>query len=228
MSQALTVDQFHRALPPQIRKSVSQEVVDRINSTISCPEEMETFRENLLSYAHVLANGKFKMDNYISAVKYVSYKLMGNTNIAAYTKTFPDKYQRFIDEGVTSKDIASYVTAYNKSKLVNLIYEQTLIPTHVLNADLFQKALNVQADLMQNATSEKVRTDAANSLLNHLKRPETQKVELDIGVKENSAIAALRESTMALVAQQRAAISSGAMSAQDAAHSKIIQGERVD
>ena len=222
----LTVEQFKRALPAQMKKTVDQDMVDKINKTISDPEVREAFRENLLSYASVMSMGKFKMENYINAVKYVSYKLMGDDNITAYSKAFPDKIQRFMQQGVSSKDIASYVTAYGKSKLVNLIMEQTLVPTWVLNQDLYQKALNVQAELMVSANSEKVRTDAANSLLNALKRPETHKVELDIGVKENKAIEALRESTLALVAQQKQMLQAGAMNAKDIAHEKlVIEGE---
>ena len=218
----LTVEQFKSALPDKVKKSINQELIDQINTTLSDPEMYEAYRDNLLSYTRVMADGKFKVSSYVDAVRYVSHKLMGCTNIEAYTKTFPDKYARFIQQGVSAKDIASYVTAYNKSKLVNLIFEQTLIPSYVLNQDLYQKALNVQAELMTTANSEKVRCDAANSLLTHLKMPETQKVELEIGVKEDSSIAALRETTLALARQQRLMMESGAMNAQEVAHGKLI------
>ena len=225
----LTIEQFKSALPDKVRKTVNQELIDQINTTLNEPELYEAYRDNLVSYTSVMADGKFKISSYIEAVKYVSHKLMGCTNIDAYTKTFPAKYARFIAQGVSAKDIASYVTAYNKNKLVNLIFEQTLIPSYVLNQDLYQKALNVQADLMMNAKSEKVRCDSANSLLTHLKMPETQKVELEIGVKEDSTIAALRATTMELAKQQRLMVESGAMNAQDIAHGKlIIEGEVVE
>lgn len=219
---ALTVEQFKEVLPDKFKKSVNQELIDKINNTLSDPELYEAYRDNLLSYTKVMAEGKYKISNYIDAVRYVSFKLMGCTNIEAYTKTFPDKYQRFVQQGVEPKDIASYVTAYNKSKLVNAIFEQTLIPSYVLNQDLYQKALNVQAELMVNARSEKVRSDAANSLLSHLKMPETQKVELDIGVKEDGSIKALRETTLALARQQRLMLESGAMNAKQVAHSTLV------
>lgn len=218
----LTLDQFQLALPDKVKKSINQELIDQINNTLSDPEMYESYRDNLISYTKVMADGKFKVTQYIDAVRYVSFKLMGCTNIEAYTKTFPDKYQRFIQQGVQAKDIASYVTAYNKSKLVNLIFEQTLIPSHVLNQDLYQRALNVQADLMINAKSEKVRCDAANSLLTQLKAPEVKKVELDIGVKEDGSIAALRATTLELARQQRLMVESGAMNAQEVAHGKLI------
>ena len=210
---ALTVEQFRQALPDKVKKSINQELIDQINTTLSDPDMYEAYRDNLLSYTKVMSDGRFKVAEYINAVKYVSHKLMGCTNIEAYSKTFPDKIARFTAQGVAPKDIASYVTAYNKSKLVNLIMEQTLIPSYVLNQDLYQKALNVQAELMVSAKSEKVRSDAANSLLTHLKMPETQKVELEIGVKEDSAISALRATTMELARQQRMMLEAGAMNA---------------
>jgi hypothetical protein len=223
---ALTIEQFKQALPDKIKKSVNQELIDQINTTLADPDMFESYRDNLLSYAHVMADGKYKMENYISAVKYVSHKLMGASNIAAYTKTFPDRYQDFVNRGVDPKDIASYVTAYNKSKLVNLIMEQTLIPSYVLNQDLYQKALNIQAELMVSAKSEKVRCDAANSLLNQLKMPEVTKVQMDLNVKEDGSIAALRATTLELARQQRLMVESGAMNAQEVAHSKlVIDGE---
>jgi hypothetical protein len=218
---ALTVEQFKQALPEKVKKSINQELIDQINATLSEPEMYEAYRENLLSYTSVMADGRFKISNYIEAVKYVSHKLMGATNIDAYIKTFPDKHTRFVQNGVSPKDIASYVTAYNKSKLVNLIFEQTLIPSYVLNQDLYQKALNVQAELMISSKSDKVRSDAANSLLTHLKMPETQKVELAIGVSEDSSIAALRATTLALSKQQRLMVESGSMDVQEVAHSKL-------
>lgn len=218
----LTLETFRTALPDKVKKTINQELMDSINKTLSDPDMFETYRENLLSYASVMADGRFKMESYVSAVKYVSHKLMGASNIAAYIKTFPDKYQDFINRGIETKDIASYVTAYNKSKLVNLIMEQTLIPSYVLNQDLYQKALNVQAELMLNAKSEKVRSDAANSLLTQLKMPEVNKVQLDVNVKEDGSIAALRESTLELVRQQKLMVQAGAMNAQEVAHSKLV------
>lgn len=218
----LTIEQFKQAIPDKLKKSVSQELIDKINLTLSEPELYEAYRDNLLSYGRVLAEGRYKITDYVNAVKYVSHKLMGCTNIDAYTKTFPDKYQRMVQQGVAAKDIASYVSIYNKSKLVNAIYEQTLIPSYVLNQDIYQKAVNVLAELMVTANSEKVRCDAANNLLAQLKPPETQKVQLDIGVKEDSSIQQLRNATLELAKQQRQLLESGVFNAQQIAHQSVI------
>lgn len=223
-----TIEQFKQALPGALKKSVNPELIKKINSTLNDPDMYDTYRDNLLSYTKVMQEGKFKVTSYIDAVKYVSHKLMGKTNTDAFAATFPQKIQRWAQQGVASKDQASYITAYNKSKLVNLIMEQTLIPTWVLNQDMFQKALNVQAELMMTASSEKVRSDAANSLLTHLKAPETKKMELEVKQSEDSSIAALRQSTMELVKAQQEMIRSGAMNAQDVAHSRVIEGEATE
>lgn len=229
MAERLTVEQFKQVMPTNHKGNINTELMEKINNIISDPGMGEIFRENFISYTHVMRDGKFKVTDYLSAVKYVSFKLMGMTNFESYIKTFPDRYQKFINDGVPSKDIHCYVSAYNKNKLVNLIYEQTLIPTHVLNADIFQKAINVQADLMLNAKSEKVKCDAANSLLNHLKKPESNRIELNLGVGETSIIAELRETTAKLAAKQQQLIESNMYSAKEIAHAPlIIEGEVSD
>jgi hypothetical protein len=156
--------------------------------------------------------------------------MMGKTNIDAYSLTFPDRIKRFTKIKKTAKEISSIVAIYNRSKLVNLIYEQTLIPSWILNQDLYQKALNTQAELMITAKSEKVRSDAANSLLTHLKRPETTKVELDVTHKEDSSISELRQATLELARQQRLMIEAGQSNADEIARSNIIDvtPEKVD
>jgi len=224
----LTTEVFQRAMPKQFRGRINQEVIDDINTTFSDPALMEQYRDNLLSYTHVMKDGKFKMSQYLEAVKYVGFKLMGNSNIEAYAKTFPSRYNYYVANGTSQKDLASYVTSYNKNKLVNLIFEQTLIPTHILNADMYQKAINVQAELMMDTNvSFKVRSDAANSLLTHLKAPET-KMEIDITIKQDSTLADLRATTDLLVQQQSKFLIEGVVDAKTIAHSELIDAEVIE
>ena len=224
-TEFITKAQFQRVLPKEAKARVTDEVVDQINNLIADPTLRENFRDNLLSYGHVMQQGKWKLQDYINAVKFVSFKLLGSTAVEAYAKTFPDRYQRLIDEGADNDTIAKYSSAFNKTVIVNKIFEQTLIPTHILNADIFQKAINTQAMLMMTAKSEKVRSDAADSLMKHLKAPEAQKVELSVSTSEDKSINELRSSTMELVAMQRKMIESGMMSTKEIAHSKIITTE---
>ena len=228
MSDLVTKEQMLRVLPKHIRGNLTDEMLATLNKSITDPNFREVYRENLLGYTTVIQDGRYKLQAYLDAVKYCSYKFLGSTNIEAYTKTFPDRFQRLVDEGADNKTISSYAAAYRKNQLVNKVFEQGMIPTHILNADIFQKAINVQVDLMQHAASEKVRTDAANSLLNHLKAPETKKLEIDIGVKHDKSIDDLRAATRELVRVQKQQIEDKVVSAQVIAHSKIIRDEIIE
>jgi hypothetical protein len=147
---------------------------------------------------------------------------MGNNNTIAYTKTFPDRYLRLMNQGAEPKDISAYACTYNKNKLVNLIFAQTLVPTHVLNADIHQEAINVQASLMRTAVSEKVRTDAANSLLTHLKPPESG-MKLDVVAETSDDLDALKKITRELALIQKATLEAGQTNARQVAESRIVK-----
>ncbi len=224
----MTKEMFTKVLPKSIKPKLTTEMLAEINGVLLDPHLRENYRDNLLSYTSVMKDGKFKIRGYLDAVKYVSFKLLGSTNVEAYTKTFPHRFQRLVNEGADDKVISSYVAGYNKTQLVQKIFGQTLTPSHILNADMYQKALNQQAYLMMHANSEKVQTDAANSILNQLKMPETHKIELDIGIKEDKSIDELRAATLALAAQQRQMIESGAMGVKEVAHSKLILEHKAD
>ncbi|AIK00094.1 hypothetical protein CEP83_08840 [Moraxella catarrhalis] len=219
---ALTVDVLKKSLPSKYRKNVNDDLLEHINTILDHPELYDDYRNNFLTYISVIQDGKYKLDDYLNAIKYCTHKLMGESNMDSFVKTFPNRYQSMIAKGYTAKEMSAHVAMYNKNKLVNTILEQSMIPTWVLNQDLYQKAINVQADLMLNAMSEKVRSDAANSLLVHLKPPEVRKVELDVGIKQNDEIEALRNITAELAAQQRRMIEAGVITAKQNAETKLI------
>jgi hypothetical protein len=168
-----------------------------------------------------LREGKFKLESYMDAVLYVSFKLMGYTDRECYQRTFPNRYADLVSKGTSAKDIAAYVAAYNRGILVNKVLEQTIIPTYVLNQDVYQKAINVQADLMLNGKSENVRMKAADSILNHLKRPEASKVEISMGITDSKEVDDLKQAMLELTRNQRTLIEQGTPT-KEIAHQRII------
>ena len=216
-----TLEDVKKAVPSHIRSNITQPLVDTLNNIAADPLIAEDIRNNFVSYSAVLKEGRFKVEDYLNAVAYVSYKIMGNTNEESYAKTFPHRYSALIAKGTAKKDIASYVSAYNKGKLINLILEQTLVPAWVLNQDLYQKAINVQADLMQNAQSEKVRAEAANSLLTHLGKPKEGSFQINIGETENSGMREMRDMLRQVAMNQQEAIQQGRMQTIDVAAQRI-------
>lgn len=224
MSNQLTVTDVTKALPANLKGSATQGLVDKINQATQDPILAEAIRDNFISYTGVLQEGKFKTQDYLKAVMYVSYKLMGHTNKDAYFKTFPDRYQVLVAKGTSSKDMAAYVSAYNRNKLVNLIMEQTLVPSWVLNQHLYQKAINVQAELMQTANSEKVRSDAANSILTHLAKPKEAGPLVNLNLNESSGMNELKDMLGQLAQMQVDKINKG-VATQDIAGQTLIHRE---
>ena len=205
----LTVTDVAKALPPTLKGAATQAFVYQINNIVTDPEVAQHVRDNFISYTKVLQDGKFKTEDYLHAVTYVSFKLMGMSNQDAYFRTFPQRHARLVAANTSSKDIAAYVSAYNRGKLVNLILEQSLVPTWVLNQDAYQKAINTQVELMTNAQSEMVRTTAANSILTHLAKPKEAGPLVNIDMRESSGMNELRETLTKLAEQQRDLIQRG-------------------
>lgn len=218
----LTIEQVTAALPAQLRTSVSQHFVDMLNNLQVDPEMAENIKENFLSYSGVLKEGRFKIEDYFNAVSYVSYKLMNMTNQEAYMRAMPHRHAALVARGATDKDISSYVAAYHKGKLVNLIMEQVMVPVWVLNQSMFQKALNVQYDLMTDPDmSGKVRTDAANSILTHLKKPEKMDFQLNMNTPESSGMKELTQALTNLANAQLEQIEKGNAKTIDIASSRL-------
>ena len=218
----LTLPELKEALPDHLRSNAKQTLLDKVNSICLDPIAAEAIKENFVSYASVLKDGRWKIGDYLNAVAYVSFKMMDCTNVEAYKRAFPQRYQALVSASRSAKEISSYVANYNKGKLVNAILEQTLIPSWILNQDVYQKAIETQFELMQTASSEKVRTDAADSILNHLKRPETKKIEIDLGVTESTGLNSLRDMMAKLAEQQRDLIENGAFTHELAQQSLVL------
>ena len=221
----LTAEDLKEALPKNLKNFATDELVNKLNGIVSDPGVAASIRENFIGYMSVLQDGRYKIGDYLNAVVYVSFKLMNNSNQEAYKKALPDRYQRLRARGADDKEISAYVAAYSKGKLVNAIMEQTLIPAWVLNQSTYQDAINHQAYLMKHAASEKVQTEAANSLLNALKKPENKQVDLNIGIIENDGMVELKETLAQLAQSQKELIESGVTTRQ-IAHQRL--GEAID
>lgn len=221
----MTPTLLKEVLPANLRANATQEFADKINGMVLAPETLEAVRDNFITYTRVLNDGKYKVEDYLNAVTYCTLKFMGYNNKDAYMRAFPDRYTSLISRGADDRVISAYVSMYNKNKLVNAIMEQSLIPVHVLYRDAFHTAMKTQLQLMCDPdVSAKVRSDAANSVLTHTKAPETKKIELDVGLK-NDGLGDLRASMEQLAEQQRAMIAAGQLKPATAAATKLVLSE---
>jgi hypothetical protein len=216
----LELEAVKKLLPKTQRNMITQEFLDRIEASVNNPDIAEHFKDNFITYLNVLSTGKYKMEDYISAVKYVSLKLLGYTNIKAYATVFPDRYARLKREG---QQVDAFVAAYNKTKLVMKIYEQTIVPTYVLNAPLHQEILDTLAKMIRDdSVKGMAKVKACEAILNYTKAPEVVKGELTIGIEQNDTITDLREVVESLSNMQKTMLEKGSSSLKKIAESNII------
>ena len=210
-----------KLLPKNQRNMITQEFLDTIENSMSNSLIADQFKENFITYLNVLSTGKYKIEDYINAVKFVSFKLLNYSNLDAYTATFPERYQRLKNEG--QEQIDSFASAYAKGKLVIQIYQQTLVPSYVLNAPLHQEALNKLAVMINDPNVKGlIRVKACEAILNNTKPPESIKHEFSFGVDQQDTISDLRAITEELASTYRLALENGKTDLQSIANAKII------
>ena len=148
MSERLDVKTVKSLLPKGTRTMVTEELVDKLEGFNEDPLLVGSFKENFLTYISVMKNGKYKIDDYLYAVKFVSHKLLGDSDIDAYAKTFPERYQRLDREGITRDQMGAYVTAYRKNKLVSQSRSSSLHSYHLTSSIHHQFILHIQCFLI--------------------------------------------------------------------------------
>ena len=228
----MTIEELKRAVPRHSRGMITQNVVDVMNQLEGDQgiDFAEHYKQNFITLSKVMQSGEFSTTDYLNAIKFVSHKLLANSDIDSYQMTFPDRYERLLikwqhlgDETlIRSAKISTFVTAYKQNALVAKVAEQALIPPRILNAPMFQEALNVQLELALTSGSDLVRTQAANSILVHLKQPETQHIALEIGVKGTDELEAMRREMRNLASAQKNSIEVGSNTSLEIAESRLM------
>lgn len=223
----VTPEEIKRIYPVKVNPTVLQRATDIINASVQDMDYVlaKEFRDNVFGFIDIIKESKHRVafEDYVNACKFVTFKMAGNTDIRAYALTFPDRVRRMEREKVPNSHLYQYANLYAKNKTVVEVMTKVMIPTHVLYQDIFHKAVKTQAELMQTAKSEKVRADAANSLMTHLKTPEIKKAELQVNVGSTGAIDQLSEALANLSGKQSEMLSQGKYSLQDIREATIIE-----
>lgn len=225
----ITNEQLELALGSK-RNWATQELVDTLN-TLEV-DGADLVRENWLTHANILREGTYSIEQFTVAVKYVSLKQIGHTNQQAYSIALADRYQRMVAEGYDERRISSHVAAYHKGALVQKLLAQSVIPLHLLYQDEAHKAIGVLAKIMtdqggyEGAPSARTRAEAADKLLNHIKKPESAKIELEVSQKNSDGMMELQAMMRDLAQKQLAAIQAGG-SVKQVANLPVAQREPV-
>ena len=219
---------MERLLPKGIGSNTATNITDMINERIVKfnPVMGEHFRDNCVSWVDCMKGTRYSAKQYLDAVTYVTHRMAGDSQIRAYTKTFPERISRMEREGISMANLSNYVGVFNSSKLVAEIYTQALVPTHIMYNDYFHKAILVQVEIMNDPkVSAKVRSDTAANLAQQLKSPEIKKAEVSISLSENDTIVQLREAMTGLAQAQKESIDKGNNLIIDISAAEIIKDD---
>jgi len=211
----ITFDDLQQAFPSR-KNSITQEVVDVINASTQDPEFQGTsLLKDAITYEAVLQRNKASILEYVNALKFCAFMISLEDNYTeAYKRVFNDR--AFVKEranqptnSVKYKELTSAASRYRRTKLVVDILTVSQAPLEMMFGGARMQAVGVLADLMMSAQYDKDRINAAKELLLATKGADNMKIELDVGIKENSMQDMLHKQLSELASNQKALLESG-------------------
>ena len=201
---------------PTKKGVLTQEIVDMINSVQNEAEfQGESLLQTMVTYQKVLDNAKVGIKEYVNAIRFCAYLVSMDDNYTeAYKRTFCER--DFVKSRVNLPtnsakyaELTSAASRYRRSKLVVDILTASQVPLGLLYMGHQYEAVNVLYDVMHTAKYDRDKINAAKELLAAVKLPETAKVELDVSVKENTAVQQLNDQLAQLASRELAHLQAG-------------------
>ena len=187
----VTVDTLKMYFPTKSH-TITQELADTINEAQNAPDmAIEGFMENLVEYRGVMEKCQASMKEYVRAVKFCAFLEFTDYNITeAYKlsrindKFVKDRWDAPTDSPKYRELTSAASRYYNKTNLVKQILLQADMPWHILFQGAKYTAMSVLMKEVTEAAYSRDRIAAAKEILAAVKRPENQKVELEIGFND--------------------------------------------
>ncbi len=215
VEKTLTVEDVQKAMPNK-KNLITDEVVALINKSQQDPEfQGESLLQTAVTYESVMTKNKVGIKDYLNAIRFVSYMITTDDNYTeAYKKVFWDR--KFVQDrlhvstGDTKySELTSAASRYRRSKLVVDILTLSQAPLDLMFTGARYKALGVLSELMITSKLDRDKINAAKELLLATKGPENVKIDLDVGVKESSAVTNLQEQLAVLASKQKNFLENG-------------------
>jgi len=226
----VTLEALKEQVPKKYKKLVDEGTVHNINKLAEDPEYGEEFRDSVITHTKILdGSEKWSMKNYIDAIKFYSLTAAGNSQVDSYIKVFPERLQARLDRGQDKSFMNGEASRFNATDLVNRIRQQSLVPLHLVNQGTTQLAINQLTHLMLNARSDVARVSAATALLKELRPPETQTVDLQIGLNDEARAAQEKQNAQLLdIAQNQRRLLEAGMALDDVQSIHIKKEEVIE
>jgi hypothetical protein len=220
MSDLVTTELLKNSIPSR-KGTITDEIADIINKYADEPEfQGESLLQSMTTYESVMVKHRVGIKDYLNAIRFCAYLISQDDNYTeAYKRTFTEK--EFVRTRLSAptnsnayNELTSAASRYRRSKLVTEILTLSQVPLDLLFTGARYKALGVLIDIASNAKLDRDRVNAADKLLVHTASKDI-KIELDIGVKENSAVQQLNDQLAAMAVRQKELMSGGVKSLKD-------------
>ena len=193
----ISKEYLESSLPKGYSRYCSEEIVEKVREACEgCSEDLaEYIEENLVTYIRCVEGMRCRPEAYINAVKYCSMRLMGESIVESWKRTFPRRCERIGEECRGNDSFRDYkiknnADYYNKTVLVTKIMGMSLVPSWIVNAQYYQEGINKLVEIIRDegVRNGMVKVRACEALINATKKPEVieQKIELGGNVEVGS------------------------------------------
>jgi hypothetical protein len=234
MGQIVTLDEVKQAMP-QKGGFVTQEAVDIINNSVNDPEfQGESLLQTASVYESILKGSRASVPEYLNAIRFCAYMMTNEENYTeAYKKVFMDrefvkKRANLPTDDPKYAELTSAASRYRRTKLVVDILTASQVPLDLIFSGYRYKALGVLAEIMVDGRYDRDRVSAAKELLAATKGPENVKIELDVGVKEDSAVKQLNDQLSVMAARQTELLTSGVSKLEEFGSMNVVDSDVID
>jgi hypothetical protein len=234
MSNLITIDDVKKALPKK-KGVITQEAVDIINAAQNDPEfQGESLLQTASIYESVLKGARASVPEFLNAIRFCAYMTTNGSNYTeAYKKVFA--HRDFVKErlnlptdSIKYLELTSAASRYRRTKLVTDILTVSQVPLDLIFTGQRYKAIGILANIMETAKYDRDKINAAKELLAATKGPDNVKVELDVGIKESSAVAQLNDQLADIAGRSLKHLEAGSTSLNELGSMKVINDEFIE
>jgi len=185
----ITLKELKDLLPIKYKNKSSDRLVKYVNRLILNPDYGDEFAEMFVTSITVLSGRVvYTIDQFIDACKFLCLLAMELSVTDAYIRVFPDRWtnKKAAHPDATEHDMRGESARFGHNTLVNKVREQKQLKFHLVNQDVAQRMVAQLEWLAFNARSDVAKVSAATAVLKETRPPETQKVELEVGLGEKT------------------------------------------
>lgn len=234
MRTLVTKEELQKAFPAK-KKVITDEAVEIINRSMEDPEfQGESLLQSAITYESVLMGSRVSIPEYLNAIKFCAYISTETANYTeAYKKVFADR--DFVKErkdlptdSTKYSELVSAASRYRRSKLVVDILTVSQVPLDLMFTGQRYKAVGILAHVMENAKYDRDKINAAKELLAATKGPENMRIELDVGVKESSAVQQLNDQLAEIASRSLTHLEAGSTSLKELGAFKVVDDDILE